>query len=861
MHSASLKNGQDFSCPVPLPGSQYLVNPNDFPGAGLAGDFRTFNMVREDAKQATKASVTHLVGFYLDFDLVDFITGSDKTNSGDEYRRLTKQKLLNGKITDSTHWLELLHKTIASTLTEVGLFEKVRAVVASGYGYHAHFWFDVPVNVSGDDGDKIKDKYESCLKKLIKTINDTAELDIADLSVTTVNRYCRMPGSFNHKGVMDGHTGEQKLVTLVSENPEARISVDEFFTKYKPVMGRPAGLKSETSIERLHQGKEWKVLPAWFAGRYALSSLKWVELLEDADLYINQKDEKIHYVQCLNEAKHGVAKDKDCSVTEKDTGWWNFHCFHKQCQRPEVLSVAAYLEHCGEARVSKYCERLNEKASKIASEVEEEDISQEPEEKYQHKFEYDDARLAELIVEEICEGNLGYDATAQRFYRYNGMYWDTRDQAEATTVLVTTAFTELRKYRYVKKNKDGDAKWHSYKISANKVKGLIEMVALYCVERQNGNFGESRKPGLAFRNGFLCAHTPEDGLFEHERALCVLKGQYMDFDYERITDVDGQDTDDVGAKLSVECPEIARMMHRLWAGEADLASNIFFFMQFMGAALLGRATKFQRALILLGPARSGKSSLLKLFDMCFPAEAISGVPIQQMETAFGPASMIDKRLNVVYDLPTDMIKDTGNFKAIVCGESLNLEKKFVQGARGIINAAHVFVCNELPPVRRGDSGFWRRFIALRCQNVIAEEDVNANIADKFRAEIPKFIALALECAFALREVYCIPATSRDIIDEWTIEASPIAMFLMQNYRPLDEKERTAGSSAFAGVSTKAIEEFYAETMRKSGHKGVYSTTWPRQLGEAVKALKWPGLSDKKVQTPSGRNFVYPFVRL
>jgi hypothetical protein len=864
MDSLSVEQRQATSVvalhPPTLPGAVYLRNPNDFPGAGAAGDFETFNLVREDARQASKANVTHLVGFFLDFDMLDFfLKGTEPTDS--EARRQFKDNMLNGKWNDLGACLEDHLDEVKAHLAAI-LPGKERALVVTGYGYHFHYWFDVPVNVSGADGDKIKDKYEACMKRLIKTINEAAGFNLADDACCNVNRYVRMPGAYNRKGVMDGHTGELKPVRLVSENTDARISADDFFARFKPAIGRPAGLKAESSIDKLHQGKEWKELPAWFSGKYALSTLKWVELLTECDLYITQKDERQHYVECLNAGKHGVAKDKDCIVTPKDTGWWSFHCFHKQCQTPAILSVAAYLEHCGEEKVAKFCGRLNADAEKMAKKVAEEEADEEPEARYKHKYEYDDTDLARVLVDDILDGMLGYSTIDKSFYLYNGQYWDVSEIGPGSVSCVLSAFAELKKYRYLKKNKDGEAKWTRYRFSAQKEAGIIQCAMHYCIEKQNGGLFSNRTAGLAFRNGFMYADKPEDSLSRNHRRHGVTKGQYLNFDYTRPQLTNG----DVLSELAASCPIIFRVLKRLWDGDEDVDGNIRFFLQFLGVALLGRSWKLQRALLVVGLAGSGKSSLLDLFRLCFAPDAIGGVSIQAMEERFGTGSLVGKRINLMYDMESDMIMETSRFKAAVCGEARDTELKGIQGKNHSITAAHVFACNNMPPVRRATDGIWRRFICLRCDNVLPESDRDTYLSDKMSVEIPALICLALECSFEVKDAYTIPKSSTRIVREWGLESNPIAMFIKQNYVVIKDEDKIKGESSIGapnsiGVSSKAIEDHYNETMRKSGHKGIFTTGWPQLLSEAIKVLGWPGLTDKKVQTPSGRNFVYPFRRV
>jgi phage/plasmid-associated DNA primase len=80
---------------------------------------------------------------------------------------------------------------------------------------------------------------------------------------------------------------------------------------------------------------------------------------------------------------------------------------------------------------------------------------------------------------------------------------------------------------------------------------------------------------------------------------------------------------------------------------AEAEMKIRAFWEWLGIALLGKATKFGKALLLWGPGGGGKSTLLMIVTALWPAELRSSFALQAVEDKFNRAELAGKRINIV----------------------------------------------------------------------------------------------------------------------------------------------------------------------------------------------------------------------
>ena len=238
------------------------------------------------------------------------------------------------------------------------------------------------------------------------------------------------------------------------------------------------------------------------------------------------------------------------------------------------------------------------------------------------------------------------------------------------------------------------------------------------------------------------------------------------------------------------CPRFEALLYSM-LGRADLIDLV---QEWLGAALsIGSLSREERrALILVGPSRTGKTELAKIFSLLF------GSPIATPSVAAVSEDRDRFALSTLYLGAAAWVRDDAinegdklnpqRFKTIVTGEPVDIEIKH----RAIV-ASHRFeipVCltaNSLPKAIDGSDAIFNRSLILRMEKVV--DDVAAAKARTdngvrpgqsigqaiFEAEASGILnwALAGLARLRARGFYDIPESVRDAISRFKDDNNPI----------------------------------------------------------------------------------------
>ncbi len=121
----------------------------------------------------------------------------------------------------------------------------------------------------------------------------------------------------------------------------------------------------------------------------------------------------------------------------------------------------------------------------------------------------------------------------------------------------------------------------------------------------------------------------------------------------------------------------------------------------------------EKAVMLVGSGRNGKSKLLELIKRLVGVENCCCVPIRSMKEDNSSLCELYSRLfNLAGDLSGGDLKDTGVFKQTVGRDTLQTHRKFLRDLIFVNYAKHIFACNELPRVFDTTDGFWDKWVLL-----------------------------------------------------------------------------------------------------------------------------------------------------
>lgn len=124
----------------------------------------------------------------------------------------------------------------------------------------------------------------------------------------------------------------------------------------------------------------------------------------------------------------------------------------------------------------------------------------------------------------------------------------------------------------------------------------------------------------------------------------------------------------------------------------------------------------QKAIMLTGTGQNGKSVYLDLLTTVLGLENCSNETLQSIcNTNWGTAELYGRLANVCGDLPSVLLKDSGEFKKLTSGfvgDSISAQKKFQNPFQFINHAKLLFATNEVPESKDQSNGFFRRWTII-----------------------------------------------------------------------------------------------------------------------------------------------------
>jgi P4 family phage/plasmid primase-like protien len=325
-------------------------------------------------------------------------------------------------------------------------------------------------------------------------------------------------------------------------------------------------------------------------------------------------------------------------------------------------------------------------------------------------------------------------------------------------------------------------------------------------ERDRVTFDDA-PAGIAFRNGFVTVARGAIALLGHAPEHRARFAYPFDYTPEAL------------------CPRLDAFLEQLFADvvdkfERDMRINLL--QEFIGACLVGEATRYQRYLILYATGGNGKSELLRVLRAIFPPGAVTSLPPQFWGDQFKTIMLEGKRANLVDELPDGEIMSGSSVKLIVTGEPVAGEQKNKPATIFKPIAGHVLATNT--PIRSTDQseGFWRRvmILALTRRFDDAPERVLEAGQAVIDAELPAVVAWAIAGAARAQAAqgYSVPPSSVALTQEWRGESDQIRTFACE--KPIASGERVQASTFY---------DTYREWAKDTGHATMSMTLFGRRI--------------------------------
>ena len=236
--------------------------------------------------------------------------------------------------------------------------------------------------------------------------------------------------------------------------------------------------------------------------------------------------------------------------------------------------------------------------------------------------------------------------------------------------------------------------------------------------------GKNTEGFINFRNGVLNLET--GALYPH--------GANFHFHYCLPYDYDP----------SAKAPNWQRFLDQITLGRPELQNILH---EYMGYIVAGGEYVYQKALILSGSGKNGKSTFVSVLKEITGRGNFSSIPLSSLSSqSFYMAEMQGKLVNISEEEPPTCFKETGIFKNLTGNNTVQAQRKFEKPFSFLSKAKIVITYNEMPFISDTTTGMRRRLMVVPFDLDLEStpELVDVKIMDKLRAELPGIFNLALE---------------------------------------------------------------------------------------------------------------------
>jgi putative DNA primase/helicase len=277
------------------------------------------------------------------------------------------------------------------------------------------------------------------------------------------------------------------------------------------------------------------------------------------------------------------------------------------------------------------------------------------------------------------------------------------------------------------------------------------------------------------------------------------------------------------------CPEWNHFLKQIFKEDSE---SVPMLMQFIGL-LLTPITKFQKALLIVGPKRSGKGTIGRVIRKLVGDLNCCSPTTDGLTGQFGLQSLIGKTVAIVSDA-----RFSGQNQSILIERILNItgedaitiDRKYQTAANLRLPTRFIFLSNEVPRLADASGALASRFLILKLtESFYQREDLE--LEQKLLKELPGILHTALEYLKELLEkgYFVQPKSAQNEVELLEDLGSPIGKFVREHCKIDNELLWTSSDDLWKAWKNYCQEE----GIHSPGHKVYFF----RNLNSFVSGLR------------------------
>jgi putative DNA primase/helicase len=204
----------------------------------------------------------------------------------------------------------------------------------------------------------------------------------------------------------------------------------------------------------------------------------------------------------------------------------------------------------------------------------------------------------------------------------------------------------------------------------------------------------------------------------------------------------------------------------------------------IGYTLLAGEYPLNKAVMLVGDGRNGKSTYLGLIVRLLGSGNVVSVKLQDLTSdrlRFSISNLYGKMANIFADLPSEALRNTGLFKVLTGEDPVTADRKFRDPVTFTNYAKMLFSANELPRVYDLTTAFWRRWLVIEFPNQFPPNEdfrrrLYSEVLPKYASKVLAYSLLLV--AHVVREGrFSFEESETDYRELWLRETNSVYAFI------------------------------------------------------------------------------------